>query len=145
MHVAQYLTEEYKVQINPASIYDIHVSYSPFCVPIVFFQVKRIHEYKRQLLNILHVAALYNRIKADPSIDMVPRTFIYGGKAAPGYHMAKQIIRFITAVGEVVNQDPVVGDKMKVVISYLFLIKFYSGCVPRELPCIPCRKDHSRC
>ncbi|PIO74827.1 phosphorylase, glycogen/starch/alpha-glucan family [Teladorsagia circumcincta] len=94
MRVAQYLEEEYNVEVNPASIFDIHV--------------KRIHEYKRQLLNILHVIALYNRIKADPNVDIVPRTFLYGGKAAPGYHMAKQIIRLITSVGEVVNNDPIV-------------------------------------
>ncbi|KAK6011956.1 phosphorylase, glycogen/starch/alpha-glucan family, partial [Ostertagia ostertagi] len=99
MRVAQYLEEEYNVEVNPASIFDIHV--------------KRIHEYKRQLLNILHVIALYNRIKADPNVDIVPRTFLYGGKAAPGYHMAKQIIRLITSVGELVNNDPIVGDKIK--------------------------------
>ncbi|KAJ1348130.1 hypothetical protein KIN20_003359 [Parelaphostrongylus tenuis] len=100
MRVAQYLNEDYNVEINPGSIFDIHV--------------KRIHEYKRQLLNILHVIALYNRIKANPDIDIVPRTFLYGGKAAPGYHLAKQIIRLITSVGEVVNNDPIVGDKIKV-------------------------------
>ncbi|VDM65286.1 unnamed protein product [Strongylus vulgaris] len=106
MRVAQYITEDYNVEINPASIFDIHV--------------KRLHEYKRQLLNILHVICLYNRIKANPNIDMVPRTFLYGGKAAPGYHMAKQIIRLITSVGEVVNNDPIVGDKLKVNL-FLFI------------------------
>ena len=75
--VAQFLSDEYNVDINPSSLFDVHV--------------KRIHEYKRQLLNILHVITLYNRIKADPNIDMVPRTVLYGGKAAPGYHMAKQV------------------------------------------------------
>ncbi|CAJ0950860.1 unnamed protein product, partial [Mesorhabditis belari] len=77
LRVAQYLEEEYNVTINPSSLFDIHV--------------KRIHEYKRQLLNILFVIALYNRIKENPDLKMVPRTYLYGGKAAPGYHMAKHL------------------------------------------------------
>jgi starch phosphorylase len=78
-------------------------------------QVKRIHEYKRQHLAILHVVALYHRLKSDPHFDMQPRTWIFGGKAAPGYHLAKLMIKLINSVGEVVNRDPQVRDRMKVV------------------------------
>jgi starch phosphorylase len=78
-------------------------------------QVKRIHEYKRQHLNILHVIALYLRLKADPDMALPPRTFIYGGKAAPGYRMAKLIIKLINAVGDVVNRDSAIRDRLKVV------------------------------
>jgi starch phosphorylase len=78
-------------------------------------QVKRIHEYKRQLMNVLHVITLYNRIKADPSLEMTPRTVIFAGKAAPGYAMAKLIIKLINSVAERVNNDPDVRDRLKVV------------------------------
>jgi len=87
--------------IDPDSLYDV--------------QVKRIHEYKRQHLNVLHIIALYNRLKSDPHFTMAPRTFIFGGKAAPGYHIAKLIIKLITAVGDVVNRDPGIRDMLKVV------------------------------
>jgi starch phosphorylase len=89
------------VKVDPESIFDI--------------QVKRIHEYKRQHLNILHVITLYNRIKRNPEIDIVPRTFIFAGKAAPGYKMAKLMIKLITSVGDVVNNDPDVNNRLKVV------------------------------
>jgi len=78
-------------------------------------QVKRIHEYKRQLLNALHLAALYQRIASAPERHWVPRTAIFGGKAAPGYFMAKLIIKLINAIAQTVNQDPRVGDRLKVV------------------------------
>merc|ERR1719425_120099 len=99
--LASYLKDATGVDVNPNSMFDI--------------QVKRIHEYKRQLLNILHVITLYNRIKANPSAPFVPRTDMIGGKAAPGYYMAKQIIKLFNMVGDVVNNDPVVGDKLKVI------------------------------
>jgi len=99
--LAAYLRDITGVDIDPTSIFDI--------------QVKRIHEYKRQLLNILHVITLYNRIKRDPSAPFVPRTVMIGGKAAPGYHTAKQIIKLFNRVGSIINNDPVVGNKLKIV------------------------------
>lgn len=89
------------IVVNPDSMFDV--------------QVKRIHEYKRQHLNALHIITLYNRIKRDPHSEITPRTFIFGGKAAPGYFMAKLMIKLITSIGDVVNNDPDVGDRLKVV------------------------------
>jgi starch phosphorylase len=89
------------VRIDPQSLFDV--------------QVKRIHEYKRQHLNVLHIIALYLQLKFDPNADFHPRTFIFGGKAAPGYHFAKLMIRLITAVAEVINKDASLHDRLKVV------------------------------
>lgn len=116
MRLAQYLAAEYKVDINPASIFDI--------------QVKRIHEYKRQLMNVLHVITLYNRIKANPQAEFVPRTVMVGGKAAPGYHIAKQIIKLICHVGQVINKDPIVGDKLKVVYLENYRVTLAEKIIP---------------
>jgi glycogen phosphorylase len=99
--LAAIIRERTGVTVNPDAIFDVHV--------------KRIHEYKRQHLNILHVIGLYHRLKTDPTLEMHPRVFIFSGKAAPGYHLAKMMIRLITAVGEIVNRDPGVHDLIKVV------------------------------
>jgi starch phosphorylase len=99
--LASYIQYRTGIGVNPDSMFDI--------------QVKRIHEYKRQHLNVLHIVTLYNRIKHNPAQEITPRTFIFGGKAAPGYFMAKLMIKFINSVGEVVNNDPDVRDRLKVV------------------------------
>ncbi|HEX9083061.1 MAG TPA: glycogen/starch/alpha-glucan phosphorylase, partial [Holophagaceae bacterium] len=86
-------------------------------------QVKRIHEYKRQHLNVLRVVALYNRLKRDPGMDFVPRAVIFGGKAAPGYYMAKKIIKLINSVSQVVNADPAVAGRLKVGFAHNFNVR----------------------
>lgn len=99
--LAEYVLLYNDEEIDPHSMYDV--------------QVKRIHEYKRQLLDILHVIGLYNQIKRNPNMEIQPRTFIFAGKAAPGYFMAKLIIRLINSVAEVVNRDSDVAGRIKVV------------------------------
>uniref|UniRef100_A0A673GUG2 Alpha-1,4 glucan phosphorylase n=1 Tax=Sinocyclocheilus rhinocerous TaxID=307959 RepID=A0A673GUG2_9TELE len=116
MKFAVHLEEHYKVKINPNSMFDI--------------QVKRIHEYKRQLLNCLHIITFYNRIKKEPNKQWTPRTIMIGGKAAPGYHTAKMIIRLITAIGEVVNNDPVVGDRLKVIFLENYRVTLAEKAIP---------------
>ena len=86
-------------------------------------QVKRIHEYKRQHLNVLHIIALYHRLKQNPGLSIPPRAFIFGGKAAPGYFMAKRIIKLINAVGETINADPEVNKFLKVAFVPNFSVK----------------------
>ncbi len=101
VRLAQYILEHNGVEVDPRSIFDV--------------QVKRLHEYKRQLLNILHVMYLYNELKEHPDMEFYPRTFIFGAKAAAGYRNAKLTIKLINSVADVVNNDPAIGGKMKVV------------------------------
>lgn len=101
VRLAQYIREHNGIEVNPRSIFDV--------------QVKRLHEYKRQLMNILHVMHLYNEIKEHPEMDFYPRTFIFGAKAAAGYKNAKLTIKLINAVGDVVNNDQSINGKIKVV------------------------------
>ena len=101
VRLAEYIKEHNGIDVDPRSIFDV--------------QVKRLHEYKRQLLNILHVMYLYNKVKANPDYDMHPRTFIFGAKAAAGYRRAKLTIKLINNVAKVINNDKSIKDKIKVV------------------------------
>ena len=101
VRLAKYILEHNGVEVDPRSIFDV--------------QVKRLHEYKRQLMNILHVMYLYNQIKEHPEMPFYPRTFIFGAKAAAGYHRAKLTIKLINAVAEVINNDASINGKLKVV------------------------------
>lgn len=101
VRLAQYILEHNGIEVDPRSIFDV--------------QVKRLHEYKRQLLNILHVMYLYNELKEHPEMEFYPRTFIFGAKAAAGYRNAKLTIKLINSVAEVINKDASIGGKLKVV------------------------------
>ena len=101
LRLAEYIAEHNGIEVDPRSIFDV--------------QVKRLHEYKRQLLNILHIMHLYNELKEHPEMKFYPRTFIFGAKAAAGYRNAKLTIKLINAVGEVINNDPSIGGRIKVV------------------------------
>ena len=101
VRLAKYIKEHNGIDVDPRSIFDC--------------QVKRLHEYKRQLMNILHVMYLYNELKAHPDMDIVPRTFIFGAKAAAGYYTAKLTIKLINAVADKINNDPSINGKIKVV------------------------------
>ncbi|AKG37981.1 glycogen/starch/alpha-glucan phosphorylase [Paenibacillus durus] len=107
LRLAEYIKSKHNVLVDPDSIFDV--------------QVKRLHAYKRQLLNILHIMHLYNQIKASPNLDMVPRTFIFGAKAAPSYHLAKRIIKLINTVADIVDKDPDVKGKIRI-----FFLENYS-------------------
>jgi len=114
--LAQYLAAEHGFRLNPDSIFDVHA--------------KRLHEYKRQLLNALHIVILYNRLKADPDLDLQPHTFLFAAKAAPGYYLAKVIIKLINNIGNVVNNDPAVAGRLNV----FFLPNYSVSLAERLIP-----------
>jgi starch phosphorylase len=116
MKLAQFVQQEYNITVDPTSMYDIHV--------------KRIHEYKRQLLNILHVITMYNRLKKNPNMQFVPRTIFIGGKAAPGYHIAKLIIKLFNNVGRQINSDPIIGRRLKCVFLENYRVSLAEKIIP---------------
>lgn len=114
--LSDYFKATMGIEINPDSIYDI--------------QVKRLHEYKRQLLNILHVMSLYNKLKVNPGMDMVPRTFIFGAKSAAGYRRAKLIIKLINSVADLVNNDETIEGKIKVIFAENYRVSLAEKLIP---------------
>lgn len=114
--LADYIAQQLGVVVNPKSLFDV--------------QIKRIHEYKRQLMNVLHVITRYNRIKDDPDAEWVPRVNIFAGKAASAYYMAKHIIHLINDVAKVVNNDPQIGDKLKVVFIPNYSVSLAQTIIP---------------
>ena len=109
LDLSAYIQDRVGIASDPASMFDV--------------LVKRLHEYKRQHLQILHILTLYKRLRRNPELDMVPRTFIFGGKAAPGYHIAKLIIKLIHSTGEIINADPIVRGRLKVVFLPNYNVK----------------------
>jgi starch phosphorylase len=109
LRLSAYIQDRLGMTTDPDSIFDV--------------LVKRLHEYKRQHLQVLHILTLLKRIQRDPAIEMVPRTFIFGGKAAPGYRMAKLMIKLIHSVGEAINSDPMVGGRLKVIFLPDYSVK----------------------
>lgn len=116
MRLARYIEKEYKIKIDPSAMFDM--------------QVKRIHEYKRQLLNVLHVITQYNRIRKNPNGKFASRVVMIGGKAAPGYFVAKKIIKLITSVANVVNNDPIIKDRLKLVFLENYRVSLAEKIIP---------------
>jgi starch phosphorylase len=114
--LANYIQANYNIEVDPNSLFDI--------------QAKRFHEYKRQHLDALYIITLYNRIKANPDIDITPRTFLFGGKAAPGYYMAKLIIKLINSIADIVNRDPDMRGRLKVLFLKDYNVKFAQRVYP---------------
>ncbi len=113
---AEFVQESTGIVVDPSSIFDVHI--------------KRLHGYKRQLLNALHIMYLYTKLKADPTFDMVPRTFVFGAKSAPAYHFAKKVIKLINTIAEVVNNDANVRDKIKVVFLENYSVSLAERIIP---------------
>jgi glycogen phosphorylase len=116
MKLKKYVKEKYDLDLDEYSLFDV--------------QVKRLHEYKRQLLNALHVITIYNRIKENPDNDYTPRTVIFSGKAAPGYYTAKLIIKLINSIGKKINNDPQVKDKLKVIYIENYSVTLAETIIP---------------
>lgn len=114
--LAGHIFRKYKVAVDPSSIFDV--------------QVKRLHEYKRQLLNVMHIMFLYNKIIDNPEFPMHPRTFIFGAKAAPGYHNAKMIIKLIHTLAKKVNNDPRVNDRIKIIFMENYRVSLAERIIP---------------
>jgi len=114
--LANYIAQKNGVNVDPDSIFDV--------------QVKRLHEYKRQLLNVLQILYMYNQIKNNPNADYVPRTFVFGAKASAGYDLAKQIISLISAVSNLVNNDPVIKNRLKVVFLEDYRVSLAEKIIP---------------
>ena len=113
---AGYVARESGIILNTDAIFDV--------------QVKRLHEYKRQLLNVLHIVCLYQQLRDDPNMDFTPQTFLFGAKAAPGYHVAKQIIQLINSLAAQINADPVCKDKLQVVFLENYRVSLAEKLMP---------------